>query len=109
MRHILRIAIPNGLENGVFQLVKVALSRIVALFGTYQIAANGVAQSIWSLAALAGVAMGPVFITVIGQCMGNRDIQAAEIYFKKLAKITLLLSSAWNLLIFLLTPFFMRF
>lgn len=109
MRHILRIAIPNGLENGVFQLVKVALSSIVALFGTYQIAANGVAQSIWSLAALAGVAMGPVFITVIGQCMGNGDTQVAEAYFKKLMKITLLLSSAWNLLIFLLTPLFMRF
>ena len=109
MRHILRIAIPNGLENGVFQLVKVVLSSIVALFGTYQIAANGVAQSIWSLAALAGVAMGPVFITVIGQCMGNRDIQAAEIYFQKLTKITLLLSSVWNFLIFLLTPLFMRF
>ena len=109
MRHILRIAIPNGLENGVFQLVKVALSSIVALFGTYQIAANGVAQSIWSLAALAGVAMGPVFITVIGQCMGNGDTQIAEVYFKKLTRITLLLSSAWNLLIFLLTPLFMRF
>ena len=109
MRNILKIAIPNGLENGVFQLVKVALSSMVALFGTYQIAANGVAQSIWSLAALAGVAMGPVFITVIGQCMGNRDIQAAEIYFKKLTKITLLLSSVWNFLIFLLTPLFMRF
>lgn len=109
MRHILRIAVPNGLENGVFQLVKIALSSIVALFGTYQIAANGVAQSIWSLAALAGVAMGPVFITVIGQCMGNRDTQAAEVYFKKLTKITLLLSSVWNLLIFLLTPLFMRF
>lgn len=109
MRHILRIAIPNGLENGVFQLVKVALSSIVALFGTYQIAANGVAQSIWSLAALAGVAMGPVFITVIGQCMGSRNIQAAEIYFRKLTKITLWLSSVWNLLIFLLTPLFLRF
>ena len=109
MRHILRIAIPNGLENGVFQLVKVALSSIVALFGTYQIAANGVAQSIWSLAALAGVAMSPVFITVIGQCMGNGDTQAAETYLKKLTKITLLLSSAWNLLIFLMTPLFMKF
>ena len=109
MRHILRIAIPNGLENGVFQLVKVALSSIVALFGTYQIAANGVAQSIWSLAALAGVAMGPVFITVIGQCMGSGDTQAAEVYFEKLTKITLLLSSAWNLLVFLFTPLFMKF
>lgn len=109
MKHILHIAIPNGLENGVFQLVKVALSSIVALFGTYQIAANGVAQSIWSLAALAGVSMGPVFITVIGQCMGNGDTKAAEDYFRKLMKITLLLSSAWNLLVFLLTPLFLRF
>ena len=109
MRQILNIAVPNGLENGVFQLVKVALSSIVALFGTYQIAANGVAQSIWSLAALAGVAMGPVFITVIGQCMGNGDTDAADHYFKRLTRITLVISSAWNLLIFLLTPFFMKF
>lgn len=109
MKRILNIAIPNGMENGIFQLVKVALSSIVALFGTYQIAANGVAQSIWSLAALAGVAMGPVFITVIGQCMGNRDIEAAEYYFKKLTKVTLLISGAWNLLIFVLTPLFMKF
>ena len=109
MKRILHIAVPNGIENGIFQLVKVALSSIVALFGTYQIAANGVAQSIWSMAALAGVSMGPAFITVIGQCMGNRDVVAAEYYFKKLTKITLLLSTAWNLLIFLLTPVFLQF
>lgn len=109
MKRILGIAVPNGVENGIFQLVKVALSSIVALFGTYQIAANGVAQSIWSLAALAGVAMGPVFITVIGQCMGTGDTGAAEYYFRKLIKITLLISGGWNLLIFLLTPGFLRF
>lgn len=108
MKQILNIAVPNGLENGIFQLVKVALSSIVALFGTYQIAANGVAQSIWSLAALAGVAMGPVFITVIGYCMGSRDVEAADYYFKKLTKITLLISIAWNLFVFALTPLFMK-
>ena len=107
MKHILNIAIPNGLENGVFQLVKVALSSIVALFGTCQIAANGVAQSIWSLAALAGVSMGPAFITVIGKCMGTGDAGAADYYFKKLTRITLLISSAWNLLTLLLTPAFL--
>ena len=32
MKQILKIAIPNGMENGIFQLVKVALSGIVALF-----------------------------------------------------------------------------
>ena len=109
MKSILNVAVPNGIENGIFQLVKVALSSIVALFGTYQIAANGVAQSIWSLAALAGVAMGPVFITVIGQCMGNGNTEAAEYYFKKLTKLTLLISAAWNFFIFILTPMFLRF
>lgn len=109
LKRILKVAVPNGVENGIFQLVKVALSSIAALFGTYQIAANGVAQSIWSLAALAGVAMGPVYITVIGQCMGNRDIKGAEYYFKKLSRITVKLSSAWNLLIFLVTPLFLQF
>lgn len=74
-----------------------SIKRYRCTFGTYQIAANGVAQSIWSLAALAGVAMGPVFITVIGQCMGNGDADAAEHYFKRLTRITLLISSAWNL------------
>ena len=109
LKKILGVAIPNGIENGVFQLVKVALSSIVALFGTYEIAANGVAQSIWSMAALAGVSMGPVFITVIGQCMGDRNIEAADYYFKKLTKLTLQMSCGWNLLILCLVPFFLKF
>lgn len=108
MNRILKIAVPNGLENGVFQLVKVALSGIVALFGTCQIAANGVAQSIWSMAALMGVAMGPVFITVIGQCMGRHDTDAADYYFARLLRCTFLLSAAWNMLVLLLMPIFLR-
>lgn len=108
MRRILGIAVPNGIENGIFQFVKVALSSVAALFGTYQIAANGIAQSIWSMAALAGVTMGPVFITVIGQCMGAGDSSQAEYYFKKLLKITLLLSLIWNAMIFAVTPLLMK-
>lgn len=72
LKKVMGIALPNGVENGVHQLVKVALSSMVALFGTYQIAANGVAQSIWSLASIMGLAMAPVYTTVIGQCMGAR-------------------------------------
>lgn len=106
---ILRIAVPNGLESGIFQLVKVALSSVVALFGTYQIAANGVAQSIWSMASLVCVTMGPVFITVIGQCMGAGDIEQAELYFKKLTKITLIFAIIWNGLVFAVTPILMSF
>lgn len=108
-KKIMGIALPNGVENGVHQLVKVALSSMVALFGTYQIAANGVAQSIWSLASIMGLAMAPVYTTVIGQCMGARDIDAANFYFKKLNRITLILSVAWNALIFAITPLIVRY
>ena len=109
LKRILNIAIPNGVENGIFQLVKVALSSIVAMFGTYQIAANGVAQSIWSLAALVGSAMGPVFITVIGQCMGAKDVDQAKFYFSKLIKWSLIFSIVWNVLVLAITPFILQF
>ena len=108
VRRILRIAIPNGIENGLFQLVKVALSSITALFGTVQIAANGVAQSFWSVAALMGTALGLAFVTVIGQCMGARDIKAAEYYMRKLLKITFVMSVLWNGLILAATPLLLK-
>ena len=98
----------NGIENGLFQLTKVALSSITALFGTVQIAANGVAQSFWSVAALMGTALGLAFVTVIGQCMGAGDTEAAEYYMRKLLRITFFASVLWNGLILLAAPFVLR-
>ena len=108
VKRILGIAVPNGIENGLFQLTKVALSSITALFGTVQIAANGVAQSFWSVAALMGTALGLAFVTVIGQCMGAGDTEAAEYYIRKLLRITFLASILWNGLILLAAPFVLR-
>ena len=108
-KKIMGIALPNGIENVVHQLVKVALSSMVALFGTYQIAANGMAQSIWSLASIMGLAMAPVYTTVIGQCMGARDIDSVNFYFKKLNKITFVLSVLWNALVFAITPLIIKY
>lgn len=108
VKRILGIAVPNGIENGLFQLVKVALSSITALFGTVQIAANGVAQSFWSVAALMGTSLGLAFVTVIGQCMGAGDPEAADYYMRKLLRITILASILWNGLILLAAPFVLK-
>ena len=105
---IMGIAIPNGIENGLFQLAKVALSSITALFGTVQIAANGVAQSFWSVAALMGTAMGLAFVTVIGQCMGANDREAAEYYMRKLLRLTFVTSILWNGLILVVSPLVLK-
>lgn len=108
VRRILGIAIPNGVENGLFQLAKVALSSITALFGTVQIAANGVAQSFWSMAALMGTAMGLAFVTVVGQCMGAGDKAAAEYYMRKLLRLTFVTSVLWNGLIMAVSPLVLK-
>lgn len=108
LKRILHVAVPNGVENGLFQISKVALSSIVALFGTSQIAANGVAQSFWSVSALFCLSLGYAFVTVVGQCMGKGDVQAADYYQRKLLRITWLGGGIWNLLMIALTPFMLR-
>ena len=85
---ILRIAVPNGIEKGLFQLVKVAVSSIVALFGTWQIAANGIANSIDMISIVVVNAMNLAIVTVIGQCVGAREYDQAQYYTGKMMKIS---------------------
>ena len=103
-KRILGIAIPNSVENTLFQAAKVVLGMLVATFGTSQIAANTTGQTFWSLAACMGIAMGTVFITVIGQCMGANDPEAADWYMRKLTRLSLVLAIIWNVIIMILTP-----
>jgi len=103
-RRITRVALPNAVENTLFQLAKVVLGALIATFGTSQIAANGIGQTFWSLAACMCVSMSPVFITVIGQCMGAKDLEAADWYMKKLTRLSVALSMLWNALVLALMP-----
>lgn len=88
MANILRIGIPNGFENSLFQLGRVLVVSIIAVFGTTQIAANAVANNIDGLACVPGQAMSLAMITVVGRCIGARDFEQAVYYIKKLLKIT---------------------
>ena len=104
VRRILHIALPNGIEDGLFQLAKVALSSIVAMFGTAQIAAYGISQNFWAMGALFPVAMGPAFITVIGQYMGARDIDGANYYMEKLLRFTYAGGVVWSFSFTVISP-----
>ena len=45
IKRILYVGIPNGLENGMFQLGKIVLLSLVALYGTSAITANAITQN----------------------------------------------------------------
>ena len=87
------IGIPSGIENGIFQLGRVIVVSIISGFGTVQIAANGVANSLDSVGCISGQAMNLAFITVIGRCVGAGDEKQVRFYTKKMMMIAYVLQA----------------
>lgn len=104
VRRILYIGIPSGIENGIFQLGRVLVVSIIAGFGTVQIAANGVANSLDSMGCIVGQAMSLAMITVIGRCVGARDERQIRYYTKKLLGITYIFTAMINSIILVSLP-----
>lgn len=108
IKRILYIGIPSGLESGIFQFGRVLVVSIIAGFGTVQIAANGVANTIDNMGCIAGQAMSLAMITVIGQCVGARDESQVRYYTKRLLKITYAITAVVNTIILVLLPLILK-
>lgn len=106
--NILRIAIPNGLENGFFALGRVLVTGVVSMFGTAQIAANGTANSIDQVAVMVVNAINLAMITVIGKCIGAGEVEQSKRYTKKLMKISYISTAALGILIIAALPLILR-
>ncbi len=89
IKSIMRIGVPNGFENGLFQLGKILVQSLVATFGTAAITANAVAGSIAGLDIIPGSAIGLALVTVVGQCIGAGDKKAAKKYTKILTGLAI--------------------
>lgn len=108
MGRILRIGVPNGLENCFFQLGRVLLVSLISTFGTAQTAANAVANNIDSFGVIPGSAMGLALITVVGQCVGAEAWDQVRAYTVRLVKLTYLFTWALNGALLLGLPLILR-
>ena len=97
IKKILYIGIPSGIENGIFQLGRVMVVSIISGFGTIQIAANGVANSLDGVGCIAGQAMNLAMITVIGRCVGADDQEQIRYYTKRLVLLTYIATAVINI------------
>ena len=104
IRRILKIAVPNGVENGLFALGKVLVVSIISLFGTVQIAANGIANSIDMISIVVVNAMNLAIVTVIGQCVGAREYDQAQYYTGKMMKISYFFTTVLGVIVCLCLP-----
>ena len=99
VKKILRIGVPNGLENGMFQLGKIIVQGMIASYGTAAIAANAVCNSIAGFPIIPGSAIGLALITVVGQCVGAQRYEEAKQYIHKLTGLAYLFMFFFNALI----------
>lgn len=104
IRRILKIAVPNSIESGLFQFGRVVVTIFIATYGTSQIAANGVADSFSNLTIISSSAMQLAVVTVVGQSVGANDYIQADYYFKKMLKIAYITGAANCLLILAILP-----
>lgn len=104
IKDILKIGIPNGLENGMFQIGKLMTQSLISSFGTAAIAANAVASNVEPLATIPANAIGLSLVTIVGQCVGAREFDQASHYAKKLLKICYCCLFILDFCIFIFAP-----
>lgn len=108
IKKILYIGVPNGIENGMFQLGKIMLLSLVSAYGTSAITANAITQNMAQLQLLPAFAVNMAVITVISRVVGANDKEQALFYNRTMLKMMYkyLLVVAWA--IYLLMPLVLK-
>lgn len=112
VKAILGIGIPNGIENGMFQIGKLLVLGLITSFDAgvdlalrgSAVAANAIANSIAGVVNVPGQGTGLAMVTVVGQCMGAGDHGQAVGYTKKLMAVVYISMGVLSLGLFLLSP-----
>ena len=84
IRRILRVGIPAGIENGMFQIGKLSVSSLTSTLGTAAFAANAVANTASTFLNIPANAVGMAALTVVGQCLGAGEKEQAVYYSRRL-------------------------
>ena len=97
IKHILKIAIPSGIESALFQLGKLMTVTFVNTANyvnaegvNVQANANTMAMYLNNIGSVVGGGVGTSCITVIGQAVGAGDLDQTKYYMKKMFLISYL-------------------
>ena len=106
--YIIRIGIPGGVENGMFQFGKIVLYSFISTMGTASITANAVGGTLSTLNVMPGMAVNLAITTVVSQCIGAGAFEKAKYYYRKLALWTYVLTAVWVGALLLMLPGILR-
>lgn len=108
LKRILKLAVPSGVENSLFQLGKILVIVFISIgiYNTavafnpitgeatkwinYEAAANSAAYNINTMSSMIGSGINTAILTVIGQAIGAGDLGQAKYYMRKMILISYL-------------------
>ncbi len=80
IKQILKIGIPIGIENGMFQFGKLVFHSTVSTMGTTAIASQAMVAMLESFACQVSIDMGLGMMSVVGKCVGAKAHKQARHY-----------------------------
>lgn len=108
MGQILSMGIPNGVENGMFQLGKIVLFSLVSTLPTASIAANAIGNTMTSLQCVVGASVNLGIVAVVSRCAGAGDYPQARWYIRYMVKIIYVGNAVVNIPIIAGIPLILR-
>ncbi|WP_391571409.1 MATE family efflux transporter [Cohnella sp.] len=82
LKKIMFIGLPFAAEQMFFNGGKLLTQTFIVQLGTLALTANAIAGSISGLLQIGGSTLGIAVVTVVGQCIGSRDIEDARKFIK---------------------------
>ena len=84
IKQLMRMGIPNAVENSLFHVGRLIVATLVSSLGTTAIAANAVCMQTGNFVNFVGNGIGAGILTVISRCVGAGDYSQTKYYTKKL-------------------------
>lgn len=79
IRQLVRIAVPAGIEQSIFNVSIIAFMWVVSLYGTEAFTAYGIGVNILSISIVIGIGFAIATATMVGQNLGAGQAEEAEV------------------------------
>lgn len=103
LKRILFIGLPFAAEQMFFNGGKILTQTFIVGLGTYAMAVNAICGSVTLLFQIPANALSLAVVTVVGQCMGRRNVKDARKYIKSFLVLS---SASFFVMAFFIFPFF---
>lgn len=102
---VLRVGVPTGVENSMFQLGKLMVQSTVSTLGTTAMAAQAMIQTLELVQTLPSQAIGTGLLTVAGQCIGAGRVDEMKRYTRRFCLYSEVTIIVWSGIVLAATPF----